>query len=157
MATCHFCKKPLSDGEGSVCTIDGGQFNLKKMHPGDRFEEVVFSGSQAQFYICENPQCDQKVLNIVKDSIGGSAGKAGKGACYIATACYGGCDAPEVIVFREFRDRYLLRSALGRSFVDLYYKHSPYWAGKLKERRLVNHFTRKVVLDPLYLLLKKLA
>jgi tetratricopeptide (TPR) repeat protein len=47
------------------------------------------------------------------------------GCCYIATACYGSYDHPDVVVLRRFRDERLLPSPLGAAFVRLYYRVSP--------------------------------
>jgi hypothetical protein len=44
--------------------------------------------------------------------------------CFIATACFG-AGAPETEVLRQFRDRVLRRSAIGRSLIVLYYRMSP--------------------------------
>jgi len=46
--------------------------------------------------------------------------------CFIATACYGSDNCDELIVFRNFRDKFLLKSYLGRQIIILYYKISPY-------------------------------
>jgi hypothetical protein len=76
-------------------------------------------------------------------------------SCYIATACYGNCDAPEVMAFRDFRDRFLLKNIFGRYFVAIYYYFSPFWAEKLKNRPKINAFVRKHILNPIYQRIKK--
>jgi hypothetical protein len=39
--------------------------------------------------------------------------------------------AAPVLILRDFRDRYLLRSAPGRAFVRAYYEWSPAWSSRL--------------------------
>ncbi|MDH5466520.1 MAG: hypothetical protein OEY25_03790 [Candidatus Aminicenantes bacterium] len=48
--------------------------------------------------------------------------------CFIATAAYGSPLHPYVNVLRDFRDKYLMPNTLGQSFVDVYYKYSPFVA-----------------------------
>jgi YVTN family beta-propeller protein len=45
--------------------------------------------------------------------------------CFIATAAYGSLMEPHVVILRDFRDRYLRRSELGRLFIKTYYAYSP--------------------------------
>lgn len=45
--------------------------------------------------------------------------------CYIATMAYGNYNHPQVIELRNFRDQFLSKSVLGRSFIRIYYKYSP--------------------------------
>jgi hypothetical protein len=75
--------------------------------------------------------------------------------CYIATACYGDYSAPQVMVFRKFRDETLLSSKMGQYFVKYYYKYSPFWAKKLQHHTFINKFVRFVFLEPLHTILKK--
>jgi hypothetical protein len=59
-------------------------------------------------------------VNAVSDGSGSS-----DSGCYVATLAYGDYDAPQVLVLREFRDRFLKKSSAGRAFISWYYAHSP--------------------------------
>jgi len=48
--------------------------------------------------------------------------------CFIATAAYGSKLHNYVRILRNFRDKYLLPSKIGRKIVDIYYKYSPFVA-----------------------------
>ena len=67
------------------------------------------------------------------------------GGCYIATMVYGDYDHPQVLILRNFRDKYLLEKQWGRLFVKLYYKYSPLLVERLKDHRIINNGIRKIL------------
>jgi len=66
----------------------------------------------------------------------------GGGGCFVATAAYGSDSAEDVLVLRQFRDRYLLENAVGRAFVKTYYKLSPPIASFIADRPLLRRAVR---------------
>lgn len=72
-----------------------------------------------------------------------------KSGCFIATACYGDYDAPEVLILRRYRDEYLLTNWLGSLFVRFYYAVSPSIARCLEKSDMVKSFIRNYFLRPI--------
>jgi len=66
---------------------------------------------------------------------GDSEGK--KGGCFIATSAYGSPLHPYVRILRDFKDRYLIPTKLGRVLVNLYYKYSPFLADLIKKHKVL--------------------
>jgi hypothetical protein len=66
--------------------------------------------------------------------------------CYIATMSYGSYDAPQVLILREFRDRFLDRFKAGRSFIAWYYRTSPTFVEKHRSKKWL-HTTLRVPLN----------
>lgn len=60
-----------------------------------------------------------------------------KSGCFIATAVYNNPNAPEILVLKKIRDEHLLTNLLGKVFVKIYYKISPF---------LVDHISKSVLL-----------
>ena len=61
-----------------------------------------------------------------------------------------GFDEPHVVALRQFRDRYLERTELGRAFIRLYYRHSPPVAAVIAEHEWLRFMVR-MLLAPLVL------
>jgi hypothetical protein len=62
--------------------------------------------------------------------------------CFIATAAFGSQDIHEVIQLREFRDKILINSLLGRFLVTIYGHLSPPIAFVIRENNWLRHVTR---------------
>jgi hypothetical protein len=65
--------------------------------------------------------------------------------CFIATAAYGDINHPMVQELRVVRDEVLKRSALGRKFIDFYYRHSPAAAAYVSERPALRKAARAIL------------
>lgn len=65
--------------------------------------------------------------------------------CYIATMVYGSYDHPKVMILRQFRDNYLMKSILGRSFVKTYYFISPKAVKVLYKKKRINSIIRTII------------
>lgn len=69
------------------------------------------------------------------------------GGCFVATAACGP-DSPEVAILREYRDRGLLKTAVGRTFVRCYYFASPIIARKIETSKWLRAAIRSAVVVP---------
>ena len=74
--------------------------------------------------------------------------------CFIATAVYGNYDHPVVLDLRFFRDNSLEQNKWGRSFINFYYKFSPYWADIISKSKLLRILAFSIIIFPLHLLVK---
>lgn len=84
---------------------------------------------------------------------GSSAGNSGTD-CYIASVCYGGTDVLQVVTLRRFKEEKLSTYRLGRYFIKLYNAYSPKLSCKLKNKKRINCLIRKMILDPIYHIIK---
>lgn len=87
-------------------------------------------------------QVSATTFNALDAGAGVSGGSGGGGGCFIATAAYGSASADEVRRLRDFRDRYLLTSTIGRAFVTTYYKLSPPFADAIRPYPLLRKLIR---------------
>jgi len=68
-----------------------------------------------------------------------------KADCFISTAVYGSPYENEVFLLRRYRDIVLKKNLLGRIFIKLYYKISPYIATIIKRNKLCKNASYKIV------------
>ena len=74
-----------------------------------------------------------------------SSSSSSSSGCYIATMVYGDYDEPQVMILREFRDKVLRNSTLGRLFIRFYYRYSPTWVEHLKDKKRINALIRSIL------------
>lgn len=109
--------------------------------------EPVVPNSQTEQGLRERAQKTIEGMREIKEEL--SKPQSSGGGCYIATACYGSYDAPEVMTLRQFRDETLSKSLWGKLFIKGYYAYSPSLASWLGERKAINALIKKYVLDKL--------
>jgi len=78
----------------------------------------------------------------------GSPTAPSKSGCFVVTALSGGPGTAEVRVCRDFRDRVLAPSHVGRALIGYYYEVGPKLAEFFVNRPLVRSLTRRIVLRP---------
>lgn len=71
--------------------------------------------------------------------------------CFIATAAFDSSVAPEVVILREFRDRYLEKTTVGKFFVHGYYYISPSIARLISRSEVLKKATRFLLAPVIYL------
>tara|TARA_Y100000589_G_scaffold289960_1_gene292369 strand:- start:188 stop:2563 length:2376 start_codon:yes stop_codon:yes gene_type:complete len=80
------------------------------------------------------------------------AAAGGGGGCFLASASFLGENSYEVYLLSLFRDKFLLKFNLGKSFVDLYYRYSPRIAQCIDSRPLLG-LIGQFLLMPLVILM----
>jgi hypothetical protein len=109
------------------------------------------SGNESDFsHEVSVPVKDTSFSGVTLNELGSEDGFTEWG-CFIATAAYGSLWEPRVQALRDFRDHYLTKTQLGKSFVRDYYRYSPFIAKHIKANPSLKGATR-MSLTPLIFL-----
>jgi uncharacterized repeat protein (TIGR01451 family) len=155
----HFTNAGCIGTRCTVATIGPGSSVALQALSGD-FRNTVqrtltlnFAVSSADTdYATGNNQATASGLLQVFDTCDIGVGGVGSGvACFIATAAYGSALEPHVVALRQFRDRYLQRTELGRAFIRFYYRNSPPLAAIIAAHPSLR-FVARALLTPVVLL-----
>jgi len=65
--------------------------------------------------------------------------------CFVATAVYGDYDAPAVQTLRRYRDETLAASAIGRAFIEFYYRLSPLVAKRINQESISSRLCKRLL------------
>ena len=144
-------------GPGATVTLQVRSSKFENGRPRTLTFELVASSTDTDYSATNNqarldltvPDFDACDEDYYDDCYDGSCGDSG---CFIATATYGSALESHVVVLRQFRDRYLQRTAIGRAFIRYYYRHSPPLAEFIAEHPTAR-FAARMTLTPLVLLI----
>ncbi|MBE7510476.1 MAG: hypothetical protein HS118_09800 [Bacteroidia bacterium] len=165
--TCLACGKEFKPGEGRTVIIPAIQTatntgDTSTTSALDTVDQRILELCQQQGKLqavkfCKDAKgIDLKSAKDYVDRLAAANGISGKaGGCFVATACYGDYDAPEVLILRQFRDSRLLTNSFGKLFVAIYYATSPLFATIISKSDRLKKIVRQYFLQPIVTTLQR--
>jgi len=149
---------------GSRCTIDTLPAGTSRKFTAEsdpidinNNKNVTFvfsiSSGDTDYATLNNQREDNTIIPRTPPCEYGEDPNGGGGGCFIATAAYGSPLEAHVIALRQFRDRYLQHSAIGRAIIRFYYRKSPPLAAFIARHESLR-FGARVLLTPLVLVIE---
>lgn len=96
-----------------------------------------------------------KITSDIKTTTGNMHIESKSGYCYVATATYDNINHPNVVLLRDFRDRYLCKTWPGRTFIYIYYAIGKYLAILPRHSAYIKRKSRKFLDNIVAVILKK--
>lgn len=135
--TCSSCGEESIEIPCAICHL--GMFREEAVQLVDPYRTTSTKGV--------HPWCVQYALE--------RGFKKQSSSCFIATAVYETPSAPEVAIFRTFRDERLTQHWAGRLFIETYYATSPPIARLLAKSRTLREMTKRLILNPILHVIEK--
>jgi hypothetical protein len=98
------------------------------IQPYIKYKYEVYAQRMGDFGIVESKPGISNIVSAYGEQPELSDDKGGGGGCFIATVCFGSPLAKQIQILREFRDKYLIKTEIGRKFIRWYYKNGPIMA-----------------------------
>jgi hypothetical protein len=129
------------------------KFNFEKVNSFDIDDESIIDAiipylENKQMVIIV-PWTKEKRIDLYFDPKKVVANSKKDDGCFIATSVYGSEVNPNVLILRSFRDGFLLKSLVGKSFVRLYYFVSPPIAQIIGSNLFLSQIIRYFFVDPI--------
>ncbi len=109
--------------ERRILNEENGQEYLFKVAMQDQAKNIGLFTATPQSAAGGTHSCARFYQTSIPDPVYGLLNDGSN--CFIATAAYGSDMDSRVQVFRDFRDMFLMKSAIGKKLVVFYYAHSP--------------------------------
>jgi uncharacterized repeat protein (TIGR01451 family) len=135
---------------GSTVSLRVTSNDFRNTRPQAATFTFATSSSDVDYQTTNNQVATTVDVPVFTDCSEGLPDEGLKVSCFIATAAYGSPIEPHVMALRQFRDRYLQNSTLGRAFIRFYYRYSPPIAAVIAEHDWLRLLVR-MLLTPLVL------